>query len=225
MCAITLGLVCFSSFNYEVDFLPTLTLLAVVGVLGLERTLADRPIWRRAARCGWGVLLVFSVAFNLLANADNYAWAHTMRGSSLWVDGRHQEAIVQYEQALRIDPDLADAHDDLGYALEQAGRFQEAIGHYEQALRIKPDHAEAHNNLGLVLYQTGKSEEAMKQFQQALGIKPGFLEAHCNLAVVLEKAGRMPEAIEQYEQALRLRPDFTAASNALARLRAAPIGR
>ncbi|MGD1021105.1 MAG: hypothetical protein ABSA12_17510, partial [Verrucomicrobiia bacterium] len=40
--------------RYEVEFLPTLVLLAVVGILGLERTLADRPVWRRAARLIWG---------------------------------------------------------------------------------------------------------------------------------------------------------------------------
>ena len=61
--------------------------------------------------------------------------------------GRLQEAIGHYEQALRIKPDYAEAHYNLGVALEQAGRVQEAIGHYEQALRIKPDFAEAQNKL------------------------------------------------------------------------------
>ena len=60
-----------------------------------------------------------------------------------------QEAIGHYEQALRIKPDYAEAHNNLGIALVQAGRMQEAIGHYEQALRIKPDYAEAHYNLGM----------------------------------------------------------------------------
>ena len=51
-------------------------LLAVVGVFAVERALAGQPAWRRAARCGWGLLLAFSVAFNLLASfelqADNH---------------------------------------------------------------------------------------------------------------------------------------------------------
>ncbi len=51
--------------RYEVDFLPTLILLAVGGVLAVERRLADRPRWRRAARCGWGALLAYSVIFNV----------------------------------------------------------------------------------------------------------------------------------------------------------------
>ena len=61
--------------------------------------------------------------------------------------GSVQEAILQFEQALRIKSDFADAHYNLGNALEQAGRPREAVGHYEQALRIKPDYAEARTAL------------------------------------------------------------------------------
>jgi tetratricopeptide (TPR) repeat protein len=65
----------------------------------------------------------------------------------LWLAGRIPEAIEHLEQALRIKPDYAEAHDRLGIALGQAGRIPEAIGHLEQALRIKPDYAEAQNAL------------------------------------------------------------------------------
>jgi tetratricopeptide (TPR) repeat protein len=51
------------------------------------------------------------------------------------------------EQALRLNPDYAEAHYSLGSALAQSGKFEEAIGHYEQALRIKPDFIEARNAL------------------------------------------------------------------------------
>ena len=55
--------------------------------------------------------------------------------------GKIQEAIGQYEQALRIKPDYAKAHNNLGVALSRLGKTQEAIGQYEQALRIEPDYA------------------------------------------------------------------------------------
>jgi hypothetical protein len=62
MSALTLGFFSHAAMRYEVDFLPSLLLLAVVGILGLERALAGRLAVRRAARCGWGLLLGFSVA-------------------------------------------------------------------------------------------------------------------------------------------------------------------
>ena len=61
--------------------------------------------------------------------------------------GNTPAAIAHYEQALRIQPDFAQAHYYLGIALEQTGKFREAAGHYEQALRIKPDYAAARNAL------------------------------------------------------------------------------
>ena len=80
----------------------------------------------------------------------------TISGIALAQAGRVEEAIDHYEQALRIKPDYAEAHDNLGIALAQTGKIEEAIAHYEQALRIKPDFAEAHYNLGLALAQTGR---------------------------------------------------------------------
>ena len=228
MCALTLGLFSCASFRYEVDFLPALLLLAVVGILGLERVLAptsesgqaDRPVWRRAVRWGWGLLVGFSVAFNLLATVEHYVAAHYNLAVELAEAGKVQEAIGQYEQALRIEPDNADVHYNLGGALIQLGRVDEGIGHYEQALRIKPDNAEAHSNLGVALCQAGKVQEAIGHFDQALRIRPDDAELHYNMGLALSQVGKIEDAIGHYEQALRIKPDYAEARNALARLQA-----
>ena len=190
------------------DFLPALVLLAVVGVLGLERVLADRPVWRRAVRWGWGLLLGFSVLFNVLVSVENYAYAACSLGTTLAQEGRVPEAIHVFEKALRIKPDCAEAHNNLGATLGQAGKLPEAIDQYEQALRIKPDDADAHNNLGNALAQAGKVDEAIDQYEQALRIKPDDAEAHNNLGNALMQAGKVDEAIGHYEQAIRISPDF-----------------
>ena len=220
-CALTLGLYSTAAFRYEADFLPALVLLAVVGILGLERVLADRPpVWRSAARWGWGLLLGFSVAFNLLATVVHYVEAHYWLGSELERSGRMPEAIVQYEQALWLMPDYAEAHNNLGVTLEKAGKASEAIAQYEQALRIKPDFADAHNNLGIVLFKLGKVHEAVEEFEQALCINPDMAKAHNNLGNAFTLSAKLQEATGHYEQALRINPDFAEAhynlGNALA---------
>ncbi len=213
--------------RYEVDFAPVLVLLAVVGLLGLERALAtpkaglaNQPVWRRVARLGWSLLLGFSVAFNLLASVEGCAEAHKNWGVALELAGKMQDAMKQYEQALRIRPGDAEAHNHLGAALMRQGKLQEAIAHFEQALLLKTDDAEAHNNLGAALMGQGKLQEAIAHFEQAVRITPDDFKMQYNLGIALGQAGRTPEAIEHYQQALKLRPDFTAARNALARLQA-----
>jgi tetratricopeptide (TPR) repeat protein len=185
ICALTVGLFWSANLRYEVDFLPALLLLAVVGILGLECALADRPAWLRAVRLSWGLLLGFSVAFNLLVTVGYYAEAQNSLATTLFRLHSPQEAISHWEQALRLNPDYVEVHNNLGNALAGTGKIGEAIAHYEQALRIKPDFAVAHINLANALAGTGKTGEAIAHDEQALRIKPDFAEAYNNLAWLL----------------------------------------
>ncbi len=212
ICALTLGLFTSVIFRYEVDFLPALLLLAVVGVLGLERALVDRPMWQRAAvRWSGGVLLGVSVAFNLLAGVEFYAEAQYNLGYHLVKAGNASEAIEHYRHALRLNPDYAEVHNDLGWILWREGKLPEATEHLEAALRLRPEFAEAHCNLGAVLWQGGKLPEAMQQFEQAVRLKPDYADAYCSMGSVLWQLGKMTEAIQQYGEALRIRPDMVEA--------------
>ncbi len=197
-----------TTIRYEVEFLPALVLLAVVGILSLERALGGQSLRLCAMRWGWGLLLSFSVVFNLLASVEHYAEAHNDLGNALLQVGQDQEAIGHYEQALRISPDYPEAHNNLGFALKQTGRTQEAVEHYEDALRVKPDYAEAHYNLGVALGQAGRMPEAIEHLEQAVRIKPDFAEAHNDLGNALLQVGKNPEAIGHLEQALRIKPDY-----------------
>jgi tetratricopeptide (TPR) repeat protein len=215
ICALTLGFHRGAAIRYEVDFLTALMLLAVVGILGLERVLADRRVWRRAARWGWSLLLGFSVAFNLLTCAEQHAEVHYSVGCDLLRLGKIQEAIGHYEQALRIKPDYAWAHNNLGNALLQVGNAGEAIKHLHEALRLMPDSALVHYNLGNALSQISQAGEAIVQYEQALRIKPEYAEAHYNLGNALLQVDRRSDAIRHYEQALQINSEYAEAHNNL----------
>ncbi|MGA2137291.1 MAG: tetratricopeptide repeat protein, partial [Verrucomicrobiia bacterium] len=210
--------------RYELDFLPALLLLAVVGILGLERALAPtsksgqatRLVWRRATRWGWGLLLGFSVAFNLLVSVSHYAEEHDKLGVALVQLGRLPEAIKQYEQALRVKPDDAAALNGLGVACARLGKSQEAIAHWQQALRIKPDSAETHNNLAVTLARLGRLPEAIAHWEQALQINPDLAETHSNLGIALAQMGRSELAMDHWNQALQINPDLAEAHYNLA---------
>jgi tetratricopeptide (TPR) repeat protein len=208
ICALAVCLYSSTTIRFRVDFLPVWVLLATMGVLSVERALADRRVWLRTARLGWGLLLGFSVAFNLLASVGRCAEWHCLTGFTLARRGNVPEAVGHYEQALQLNPDYAEAHYNLGAALTRQGRLQEAIGQFEQALRLNPDYAEAHNNLGAALMGQGKLQEAIGHYEQALRLSPGYADAHNNLGAALMGQGRLPEAIGHYEQALRLNPDY-----------------
>jgi len=208
ICALTMCLFFAACIRYEAEFLPALVLLAVIGILGLERALVSTSNWGRAVRWSWGLLLGISVAFNLLMSVGRCAEAHYGLGGVLMWSGRTQDGIEQWKQALRLEPDYAAAHNNLAIALFRQGQVEEAMTHWQQALRIKPDFAEAHNDLGLALLRVGNLQGAIEHYEQALRLNPGFAEAHNNLGLALTRLGRVQEAIGQYEAALLTRPDY-----------------
>ncbi len=123
-CALALCFFFSACGRYEVDFLPALVLLALVGILGLERALAPRPGWRRLARGGWVLLLAFSIAFNLLLALEHSAQTQYGLGYFLFRGGRYPEAIRHFESALRVKRDSAEIQNDLAWVLATADREQ-----------------------------------------------------------------------------------------------------
>ena len=64
-----------------------------------------------------GGVLVFSVVFNMLVSAKNYAYAGGSVGRMLLAKGRVPEAIQVFENVVRIKSDYPEGHDDLGATL------------------------------------------------------------------------------------------------------------
>ena len=117
--------------------------------------------------------------------------------------------------ALRLRPDIAEAHTNLGVALARQGRVSEAIVHYSESLRIRPDIAEAHNNLGNALARQGRVSEAIVHYSEALRLKPDYTEAHYNLGVALANQRKVEKAIHEFMEVLRIAPGNQMARRAL----------
>src|SRR2546425_663473 len=106
-------------------------------------------------------------------------------GRELGRQGKLAAAIEHFQQALRLLPDDADAHNNWGVALAHSnwgrvlalqGKHAEAIEHFRQALRIKPDLAEADTNLARALAQQGKLPKTAEHSQEALSRKAQKVE-------------------------------------------------
>jgi tetratricopeptide (TPR) repeat protein len=194
--------------RYEFEFLPPLVFLAVIGIFALDSALAGRPGWRLGSRLGWGALLGFSIAFNLLTAFDHHAGWRCDMGNFLFRRGQTADAIAQYQAALRVEPSSARVRNNLGLALLRLGRTTEAREQFELALRYEPDFAAAHRNLADLLADSHLWSEAVGQYEAALRLDPGNAETHFNLSLVLSNLGRDAEAEAQFREAVRLRPDI-----------------
>ena len=114
-----------------------------------------------------------SSAFPRIAGAESGVGAHALqprRTRSPLAAGATRRS-KQFREALRLDPDYAQAHNNLGAMLQLAGQFDEALDHYRRALALRPDNLEARSNLAQLLSRQGRAAEAADQFKVALAVK------------------------------------------------------
>ena len=222
----------FYQYSFVADQWQYYSIVGAISLVVAAGTALSRHDWRVAA--GVTVLVVMSLATwerSRVYASEESLWTDTVSknpsawmphynlGTSLLQAGKQEEAIVQFEEAARIRPELTKVHSNLGIALAQAGRIDEAVEQFEQALQINPDLAEVHGNLGHALMLSGKPSEAVEHWKRALQIKPDWADVHYDLGLALEQTGKIEDAIEHYELALKFKPDMIEAQHRLARLR------
>ena len=135
------------------------------------------------------------------------AEARNNLGVALVSQGKVDNGIRCYREAIRLLPDYALAHYNWGNALAEQGKTEEALEHYRAALQAKAVPAQLHFRMGLALARTGKTAEAISQYRSALEIQPDYLQAHKRLGIALADKGDIREALVHYRAALRLAPD------------------
>jgi tetratricopeptide (TPR) repeat protein len=141
-----------------------------------------------------------------LASTKDNDIAHNNLANVLLLQGRKDEAVAQYNEALRINPAYTAARNNLGNLLFQTGLEKEAMAQYREALRIDPSDSLTHKNLGIALFKQGHAGEATAQFLQALQSNPANESAHICLGNVLLSQGRPDDAVAQYREAVRIDP-------------------
>jgi tetratricopeptide (TPR) repeat protein len=115
--------------------------------------------------------------------------------------------IASAELDVRLDPQVAAAHNVLATRYLQVGRVADARAQLEEALRLDPRHAEARSNLGVVLQAQGRLAEGMQHLRTAVQLKPKDDSVRFNLGGGLVAAGQPDAAIREFQTAIALNPE------------------
>jgi predicted O-linked N-acetylglucosamine transferase (SPINDLY family) len=127
-------------------------------------------------------------------------------GTSLFAQGRFEDAIRAWTRALRQDPRLLQAYAGIGEAYLKLGLPRPASMAFADLVKRAPNSPEAHYNLGVALAAAGKPAEAAAAYREAVRLRPDFFEAWSNLGIPLYHLNRFDEALAAQDSALRLRP-------------------
>ncbi|MEP6811019.1 MAG: tetratricopeptide repeat protein, partial [Chthoniobacterales bacterium] len=196
-----------------------LALAAAAMTVGLQR-FERRPPWLMAATCA---ALLLPLGYRTWRQGAIYKdeetlWRATIAANpASWMaqnnlaihllhEGKAEEAVAHFEEALRLDSNYAEAHYNLGNALFRLGRIKEARARYARAVELIPNYAGARYNFAVLLMQTDEIAAAVEQLESAVKIAPRMAAARLLLGKALLRRGRVEEAITQLQTAVEIEP-------------------
>jgi tetratricopeptide (TPR) repeat protein len=145
-------------------------------------------------------------------------------GNEFFKAGDTDNAIQEYNRALELNPNNAEAHLRLGFLMYNAKQMHdEGMAHYYKALQANPSDPRIHHDLGMALLHQRQFDRAIEHLSVALQGMPNGLDKqynpvgmHFNLALAFSFAGRPEEAITHFSEVVRLDPKNAAAHYRLA---------
>jgi tetratricopeptide (TPR) repeat protein len=142
--------------------------------------------------------------------APDSARMHQLLAEHLVTEGKIEDAITQYRDALRIAPRLPGVHFELGEAILAASSSEEARGQaqqeFETALAIDPGDAKAECRLGALANLRGDTATALQHYSRAAETDPESAEAQIGLGGVLLSTEELDKATEHLLRAVRIDP-------------------
>ena len=142
-------------------------------------------------------------AFGLSILNPNSAEVLNIIASAKFKRGRITNCLKFYDRALKIQPNLAEAHNNMGFVSSSLNDFASPCDSFKRAIILNPNYEEAFNNYGLALSIIGHQHNAVSCFKMSLYAYPDFFDALINLGIALTETGREEEAILCFQKLLK----------------------
>jgi tetratricopeptide (TPR) repeat protein len=137
-------------------------------------------------------------------NNDSLAAIFSNRAYAYRKKGEYNRAIQDYDQAIKLAPNLANAFNGRGTTFRDKGEYDRAIQDYDQVIQLKPNDAVAFNNRCWTRALAGQLEQALNDCDESLRLKPDNAHTLDVRGFVYLKSERFDDAIKDYSAALRL---------------------
>ena len=132
---------------------------------------------------------------------------HWVRGNSCFAQGDFKAALHDFDRALEIHSEYAEAWNNRGATHLALGNHARALADFGRAAEMNPRYAEAYNNCGFLRQTTGDHAGALADFDRAIEIRPGYAEALSNRGAARHALEDFEGAILDFDRALAINPD------------------
>ena len=134
-------------------------------------------------------------------------WALNRRGQLKADAGQLREAMLDFDDAIRADPECWRAIHNRGVLLAQSGQFEKAFDDFNRTIHVNDEFAKAYSNRAALFVVAGDLLPAMNDYQRAIELEPNFAVAHRGRGRVCHLLGRLDDSIGHYDAAVQLAPD------------------
>ena len=187
----------------EKEYLKTLALRPghFSSRIGLSSVYNRQGLYNQAT-----VTLELAIKENL-ANADHsFALARSNLGELYGKTGKIENAITEWEAALKIDPSLLPAHFNLGTAYMMTGKFELAVNAFKHCLKLNSRYEPALFNLAKVYQKQEKWDTSTRQFKSFLEVTGPRPSAYAQIGFNLNRQADWKNAQEFLKNSLSLQP-------------------
>jgi tetratricopeptide (TPR) repeat protein len=166
---------------------------------------------RVAYRASSLIVLIAMIISLTVACGQAKALQHYNQGVEHHEQGQLDLAVVEYNQAIELDPQLTDAFINRGFAYYNLGDLDQAIDDFDQAIELDPQNSLAYSNRGIAYYELGDLDQAIDDFDQAIELDAQNAMAYSNRGLAYSDLGDLDQAIDDFDQAIELDPQISLA--------------
>src|SRR5579871_74025 len=147
----------------------------------------------------------------LMVSAPGSYQVRLLNGEALEAQGKLDEAVAEYREVLKRNPELPGIHNRIGRLILAGPKTDEnkkaAQAEFEAEIKIDPSNASAEYILGELARQDQEIPAAIEHFEKAAKLDAGFADAFIGLGRSMLEDGRNAEALKPLQTAEKLRPD------------------
>jgi len=159
-------------------------------------------------------LLSKSAIDALISAHPESARAHEALAENYFVLRQMPQAEKEYQEALRIRPDLPGLHLELGQVYANSAQWPKAEDEFRAEAKLQPGKAEAAYRLGAALLQQGKAQEALAELKRSNGLKTDMPETLYSLGKAASLTGDAATAEKSWTRVVELEKDTSLAAQA-----------
>src|SRR5262245_59215506 len=144
------------------------------------------------------------------------------KGKQLYRDDQDEQSVQAFQEAVKLDPDLAEAHFRLGLGYEALQKreesekeYKKAVEAYKKYLADHEDDSEAHYDLGQTYAGLGQYSDAIREYRLATKLKENDPDIYYDLGVAHTKLAQYDAAAAAFSKSLEIDPDNYRAQDAL----------